>query len=132
LDYFIEGIIESEDKVIVDISECEMQRWLYNRKVILNNLYNKSNMEQLHAYHDAWHENFKKIAILLEIKQGNRGLFNKLIGKNKTKELYKKEKDKVDIYIDELQEYNKLINGKLSMMRQRLLAMSDRIFNDYI
>jgi len=132
LDYYIEGIIDNEDRVLLDIGECEMQRWLYKRKIILNNIYNVSNMEQLHAYHESWHENFERIAILLEIRDGNKSFFDKLTGKNRTKELYQKEKDKVDVYLDELKEYNRLINVKLSMMKQRLIAMPLKVFNENI
>jgi hypothetical protein len=132
LDYFIEGIIDNKESVLLDIGECEMQRWLYERKIMLNNLYNLTNMNELHSHHEEWHENFEKIAIILDIRQDNKSFFQKITGKNNIKETYEKEKDKVDVYIEELKESNRLINVKLSMMRQRLLAMSIRVFNENI
>jgi len=132
LDYFIEGIINNEKRVILDIGECEMQRWLYKRKLILDKIYNTINMKQLHGYHEGWHESFEKIAIILEIKECNKSFLDRIRGKNRTKELYQKEKDKVDVYLDELKEYNRLINTKLSMMKQRLIAMPLKVFNENI
>ena len=132
LDYFIEGIIDNTESVLLDISDCEMQRWLYERKVILNNLYNSTNMKDLHSYHEDWHESFEKIALLLDIRQLNKSFFQKITGKNNIQEIYEKEKDKIDVYIEELEESNRLINVKLSMMRQRLMAMPLRVFNENI
>ncbi|SFV55795.1 hypothetical protein MNB_SV-9-160 [hydrothermal vent metagenome] len=132
LDYFIQGIIDNEDKIYLNIVDCRMQKWLYERKDLLYKIYGTHNMEELHSYHEEWHDEYQKICNLLLIGDDNKKSFFKRLKGNNIKSLYEKEKDKIDIYVEDRNQAQNSINKKFEMMKKRLSAMQNRTFEEFL
>jgi len=132
LNFLIEGIINNEKRVLLELSDCKMQRWLYEREDLLVKIYGSENMNELRNLHNDWHTEFTKICDLLLIGDNIKlSIFQKITGKD-IKTIYEEEKDKIYIYIKEIEDINLLINKKLQMMSKRLSAMQNRTFNEFL
>ncbi len=132
LEYFIQGILNNENRVFLNINDCQMQKWSYERKNLLEKIYGSHNMDKFHAYHKEWHSEFKKICDLLLIGDKKKpSLFQQIKGKD-VKSIYENEKDKINLYIMNTKELNNLINKKIEMMQQRLSAMQNKTFEEFL
>jgi len=122
-------IMATEDKIPLEVTQCEFGQWFYGEGQILLSLFTEDAIEKLTKKHKELHNAYLKI-FKLYFSPPKRSLLKKIFNKKQT--LSEEDEERIHIYLDDLEKISEELISYLNIIERKLNSLSEERFKNFL